>query len=589
MKLYSKIPQETSALDLKPLINCRKIHEPCFPYFGSVYMTLLSVMQGIVFASTVVPTISFLEQLKWDWLLCFSVLIFSIVLWHKYVNHHQILGWQLGPFDTVNIAVFGLLQTVMVINATKNYKDLLDNRYIFDETIFCNQSVYLIAMILFSASLGVASYAHSGSESCKSYVKNVIVEHYNTCSKCNKGNSHCIYDPVDLYQFLVGFEARCLIGTLEICFYLFIDLFLLLFLKNVSENFSLASSVLSVVIYIFITFYFVWHFDFKREIRCPKKMSRTLEIGKFIINNKDRDKLHFWLLVVPRKFFFSFFPFSKVEKIFSTKNRKQEIHSVENKKKTALITGGATGIGYELSKFFARDKYDLILVSRDKDKLENVSRELEKEFNIKVNIISKDLSKSNSAQELYYDVCNAGYHIDILVNNAGIANYGKFTDSDIEKQIKLIQLNITSLSILCRMFGKDMASSKSGAILNIASTAAFQAGPLISTYYASKAYVLLFSEALKKELQEDNVKVTVLCPGPTKTGFFQRNNWTGSKIDTSPYLMNAEDVAECGYRGLLEGKTVVIPGVVNKMSAFLVRLLPRAVVNMITYYLNKNY
>ncbi len=235
------------------------------------------------------------------------------------------------------------------------------------------------------------------------------------------------------------------------------------------------------------------------------------------------------------------------------------------------------------------DKYNLILVARDKDRLDDVSVELERKFNIKVTTISKDLSVPNSAEELYHDICCAGCHVDILVNNAGIANYGKFTDSDIEKQTKLIHLNITSLSILCRLFGKDMASSKSGAILNVASVAAFQAGPLMSTYYASKSYVLLFSEALKNELKEDGVKVAVLCPGPTKTEFFQRNSWTGSKVETSHYLMSAADVAEYGYRGLLQGRTVLIPGIINKLSTFLVRFLPRALVNMITCHLNKRH
>ena len=254
-----------------------------------------------------------------------------------------------------------------------------------------------------------------------------------------------------------------------------------------------------------------------------------------------------------------------------------------------LITGGSTGIGYELSRIFARNGYNLIIVSRDRGKLEKISKEIEKDFSVRVDFIQKDLSIQSSAEELYLEVCNSGRNIDVLVNNAGTAIYGKFINSDIEKQMKLITLNITSLTVLCRLFGKDMASLKSGKILNISSVAAFQAGPLMNTYYASKAYILLFSEALKKELQKDGVGVTVLCPGPTKTEFFQRNNWTGSKIEESPYMMSAADVAACGYRGLVNGKTIVIPGIINKMSVFLVRFLPRAFVNAITCYLNKTH
>ncbi len=133
--------KEEKESDLKVLINCRKIHEPCFPYFSIVYMTLLSVMQGIVFASVIMPTVYFAEKLDYNALLCFSVLIFSIVLWHKYVNHHQILGWQLGPFDTINIAFFGLLQTIMFLKATENHQLSINGNYIFNSIDFTEQTI----------------------------------------------------------------------------------------------------------------------------------------------------------------------------------------------------------------------------------------------------------------------------------------------------------------------------------------------------------------------------------------------------------------------------------------------------------------
>ena len=250
-------------------------------------------------------------------------------------------------------------------------------------------------------------------------------------------------------------------------------------------------------------------------------------------------------------------------------------------RKTALITGASSGIGYELSKVFAKNGYNLVLVSRNTDKLEIISEEIKKQHDIQVKVIPKDLCKSPAPQELYDEVAAEGINIDVLVNNAAIGTYGKFTDSSTEKHMDLIQLNITSLTMLCKLFGTDMVKNGSGRILNVASTAAFQAGPLMSTYYASKAYVLMLSEALKNELKQDGVTVTVLCPGPTQTEFFKRNDMIGTKLERSPYIMSAAKVAEIGFYGLLKGKTIVIPGLINKLFAFSVRLTPRRVVTAI--------
>jgi len=256
-------------------------------------------------------------------------------------------------------------------------------------------------------------------------------------------------------------------------------------------------------------------------------------------------------------------------------------------RKTALITGASSGIGYELSKVFAKNGYNLVLVSRNTEKLKIISEEIKKQHDIQVKVIPKDLCKSPAPQELYDEVAADGINIDVLVNNAGIGTYGKFTDSSTEKHMDLIQLNITSLTMLCKLFGTDMVKNGSGRILNVASTAAFQAGPLMSTYYASKAYVLMLSEALKNELKQDNVTVTVLCPGPTQTEFFKRNDMIGTKLERSPYIMSAAKVAEIGFSGLLKGKTIVIPGLINKLLAFSVRLTPRRVVTAITSSLNQ--
>ncbi len=255
--------------------------------------------------------------------------------------------------------------------------------------------------------------------------------------------------------------------------------------------------------------------------------------------------------------------------------------------KTGLITGASSGIGYELSKVFAKNGYDLVLVARNAERLNDISEEIQKQYDVHVKVIPKDLSKSLAPQELYDEVAADGIGIDVLVNNVGVGTYGKYTDSSTEQQMDLIQINITSLTMLCKLFGTDMVAKGSGRILNVASTAAFQAGPFMSTYYASKAYVLLLSEALGYELRHDNVTVTVLCPGPTQTEFFQRIDMIGTNLERSPFKMSAAKVAESGFSGMLKGKTIVIPGLINKLLAFSVRLTPRRVTTAIASFFHK--
>ena len=217
--------------------------------------------------------------------------------------------------------------------------------------------------------------------------------------------------------------------------------------------------------------------------------------------------------------------------------------------KTALITGASCGIGYELSKVFAKNGYNLVLVSRNKQRLEVIAKELENQHDIQAKVIPKDLSKSSAPQELYNDIVADGIDIDVLVNNAGIGINGKFTNLSADKHMELLQLNIVSLTMLCKLFGTDMVKRRSGSILNVASTAAFQAGPLMSTYYASKAYVLLLSEALNNELAQDGVNVSVLCPGPTNTEFAVRADMSSAKIISVPWIMSAAKVAEICFSG----------------------------------------
>jgi short-subunit dehydrogenase len=244
--------------------------------------------------------------------------------------------------------------------------------------------------------------------------------------------------------------------------------------------------------------------------------------------------------------------------------------------KTVLITGASAGIGYELSKIFAQNGYNLVLVSRNKQRLEAIAKEIENQHDIQAKVILKDLSKTSAPQELYDEIVSAGMDIDVLVNNAGFGINGKFTEFNADKHMELIQVNITSLTLLCNLFGRDMVKRRSGSILNVASTAAFQAGALMSTYYASKAYVLLLSEALNKELAQDGVNVSVLCPGPTRTEFADRAEMSSAKIANVPWIMKAAEVAEIGFSGLM-----------NKLIAFNVRFTPRTVLVSITRYLNQ--
>ena len=189
--------------------------------------------------------------------------------------------------------------------------------------------------------------------------------------------------------------------------------------------------------------------------------------------------------------------------------------------KTALITGASTGIGKELAKEFAKDKIDLVLVARSEDVLTKNAKELEHKYGIKAYVLAKDLSEPESAEKLNENTKEAGLHIDYLVNNAGFGDHGYFVESNLSKQQDIINLNILALTKLTHLYAQNMVAKKSGTILNIASTAAFQPGPLMSVYFATKHYVLAFSEALTEELKQHNVKVCTLCPGPTESSFFK--------------------------------------------------------------------
>lgn len=248
---------------------------------------------------------------------------------------------------------------------------------------------------------------------------------------------------------------------------------------------------------------------------------------------------------------------------------------------TALITGASGGIGHELAKLFAKDHHNLVLVARSGPKLGLFADELQRQFGISAKPVTLDLASVDGPQALFDQLRCDNIAIDFLVNNAGYGIHGDFSGIPLEESIGQIQLNITALTALTKLFLDPMVEKRSGRILNVASTASFQPGPLMAVYYASKAYVLSFSEALANELKPSGVTVTCLCPGPTETGFQERAAMQSSRL-VKFGMMSAKAVAMDGYRGMLAGKSVVISGLRNWLVAESVRFAPRRMVTAVS-------
>jgi uncharacterized protein len=249
---------------------------------------------------------------------------------------------------------------------------------------------------------------------------------------------------------------------------------------------------------------------------------------------------------------------------------------------TALITGASTGIGYEFAKLFARDRYNLVLVARSGPRLAEVAEELRQEDGITVTAIPLDLGLPQACQSLFEETQRAGIQVDVLVNNAGYGRSDKFADIPLAEDYGQIQLNVTALTLLTKLYLGPMLARRSGKIMNVASTAAFQPGPLMAVYYATKAYVLSFSEAIADELRGSGVSVTCFCPGATLTEFQKRAQTENSRLFKQLAPMDAKTVAEDGYRALMTGKTLAISGFKNWLVAESVRFAPRKVVTAIS-------
>jgi hypothetical protein len=249
---------------------------------------------------------------------------------------------------------------------------------------------------------------------------------------------------------------------------------------------------------------------------------------------------------------------------------------------SALVTGASEGIGRALAEVFARHGHDLVLTARNGARLESLAAALGERHGTQVHCLPADLGQPGGARDLFEAVGRLDVEIEILVNNAGFGLYGPFHERELDRHRELIQLNIAALTTLCHLFGSEMVARGRGRILNVASTVAFLPGPLMASYFASKAYVLSLSEGLALELEGQGVGVTCLCPGLTESRFHER----AGLLDTSLLRFSqasAGSVAEAGYRGCMAGRAIVLPGFRNRLVPLVERLLPRALLRRIVH------
>ena len=256
-------------------------------------------------------------------------------------------------------------------------------------------------------------------------------------------------------------------------------------------------------------------------------------------------------------------------------------------KETVLITGASSGIGLELAKCFAADKANLILVARTTAAMENLAAELRAEHSIETHVITADLAQPDTAQKIFDELKEGrGISVDVLVNNAGFGLHGSFAELPLHHQLEIIQVNITALVALTGLFLPEIIQRKRGGILNVGSVAGFFPGPNMAVYYASKAFVLSFSEALHEELRGTGVSVTNLCPGPTESNFFKVARGHRSR-ELQIAKMSTDEVARAGHRAFRTGQCVKVPGTKNRLLVQLPRILPRMVVRRSVAKYNK--
>ncbi len=244
------------------------------------------------------------------------------------------------------------------------------------------------------------------------------------------------------------------------------------------------------------------------------------------------------------------------------------------KPKTVLITGASNGFGEEFAKLFAKDGYNLVLVARSEEKLKQIGYGLQDAYGLeKVCVITSDLSRPESPEEIYEELKREGVNVDVLVNNAGVGVHGEFEFTDLEREVDMLQLNIVTLVKLTKLFLPDMRMRGEGKILNVASVVSFMPAPLMAIYGATKAFVLSFSEAIANELKGSGITVTALCPGASDTDFFNKADAENSRAANGS-LSNPEDVAKDGYKALMNGELKVVSGLMNKVQAAASNIIP---------------
>lgn len=251
-----------------------------------------------------------------------------------------------------------------------------------------------------------------------------------------------------------------------------------------------------------------------------------------------------------------------------------------------LITGATGGIGLAFAKVFAVRGHDLILVARNEDRLKKIKHTLTTAYGIRVETISTDLAGEHASDELFHYVKTRGWRVEILVNNVGFGDNNCFFDTDWQRQKNMLDINITALTHLTYLFGKEMRKNRRGRILNVASLASFCAGPYMSVYYASKSFVRSFSEALSEELRPYHVTVTALCPGPVATGFEKNAGLQDSRMFKLLHVSNAAAVARAGYDGMMKGRALVYYGWQTKAANLLSRMFPRKVTRKAAKFVN---
>lgn len=267
--------------------------------------------------------------------------------------------------------------------------------------------------------------------------------------------------------------------------------------------------------------------------------------------------------------------------------REHTVMTPPSETRFALITGATSGIGNGFAHELARDGINLVITARNETRLQEVKSELEARYSIKVKIIPRDLASPEAPSEIFEILKQEGIVLNVLVNNAGFNVYGKFEETDLEEELKMIRLHIVAVTELTKLFLRQRSRQAENMILNVSSIAGLVAGPLVAVHFATRAYILSFSLALSNELQGSDVNVTCLCPGPTKSAFFGRAGMNEVRLASGKpiKLMDASTVAAIGYNALKKRKMIVVSGYRNKILAFMARIVPRGLALKITRWL----